>query len=314
MTRKKKVFIGSSKKEESLAKKTRAILEKEFDFEVIVWSDELWEKGTFRLNSNTLDGLIKATLRCDFGLMIGTKDDKVMVKGQEKFKARDNVIFELGLFMGRVGLTHVAFIVENDLDVMSDADGICLAYFDQSKRNSFRNAINKAGVYFNHAPQTLTNFFPSSTLAATYYKNLLYPIYKYHLRNKCFKIGEESYSKYKIKVLIPDKLDSDLNLQFERIKDDEKLDKITFDFEGRARHVHINAEIVDGGLIFMDLPTILAGINYSIQCLLPKEFKLKKEEYTDILKRELIRFEETLYELISAGGFINRVELIPYSQ
>ena len=311
--RKKKIFIGSSKKEESLAKKARIILEKEFPFEVIVWTDELWEKGTFRLNSSTLDGLMKATLRCDFGLMIGTKDDKVEVKGQEKFKARDNVIFELGLFMGRVGLTHVAFAVEHDLDVMSDADGICLAYFDKHKRDSFKSAINKAGVYFTNAPQTLANFFPSATLAATYYKNLLYPIYKYHLKNKCFKVDNESYDKCKIKVLIPDKLDADLNLQFEKIKRDENLKKIIFDFEGRARHVHVNAEVINGELIFMDLPTILTGINYSIQCLLPVEFKLKKVEYTDILKRELVRFEETLDELIQEGGFQNMVELIPYS-
>lgn len=294
-------------------------MEEEFNFQAIVWNDPLWENGTFRINSNTLDSLMKSTLSCDFGLMIGTKDDEVRVGSEIKLQASENVIFELGLFMGRVGLTHSAFLVEKELKLMSDVDGITVQFFDKSVDSDYENAVKRIGEYFQNSPKLSVNFFPSATLAATYYRNLIFPVCQYVTRNNGFEITDESGSitKYKdcsIKIMIPEELNYDLNLQFQKIKNKQEYQDVSFPYEGRKRFIHLEAKTKDDKLIFIDLPTILSGINYSIEHLLPDEFREHDQEYKDLLSRELIRFEETLLNLIKKDGFTDMVEVVPYSK
>src|SRR5690554_8158172 len=97
---KKKVFIGSSSEEIETAKIVQKLLEN--DFEVVIWNENLWDKSVFKLNSNFLHDLLKAPLKFDFGILIGSPDDKVEVRGKEYLQARDNILFELGLFIGKI--------------------------------------------------------------------------------------------------------------------------------------------------------------------------------------------------------------------
>ena len=64
-----------------------------------------------------------------------TPDDKVISRGPEQVAARDNVHFELGLFMGRFG-EHRTFIVHprgQDLRIPSDLVGLTAATYDPAR-------------------------------------------------------------------------------------------------------------------------------------------------------------------------------------
>lgn len=129
--RKKRIFIGSSSEELKLAESAKKILEPEFD--VTIWNDNVWDTAVFKINNNFLHDLLKATLQFDFGILLGTTDDKVIVREQEMLQSRDNILFELGLFMGRLGLSKCAFVVEKELKILSDIKGISLARFSKKK-------------------------------------------------------------------------------------------------------------------------------------------------------------------------------------
>lgn len=63
----------------------------------------LWRNGTFKLSSQTVDDLVKKSSAIDFAVFAFTPDDVATIRKQEEAVARDNVSFELGLFIGAIG-------------------------------------------------------------------------------------------------------------------------------------------------------------------------------------------------------------------
>lgn len=62
-----------------------------------------WNQGVFKVASYTLEDIERELDQCDFAVAIAHGDDDTKSRGQEWPAPRDNVIFELGLFMGRLG-------------------------------------------------------------------------------------------------------------------------------------------------------------------------------------------------------------------
>ncbi|HEU5376350.1 MAG TPA: TIR domain-containing protein, partial [Ktedonobacteraceae bacterium] len=68
------------------------------NFAVVIWSD-----GVFRASRYAIESLEKAVDDSDFAIAIAQPDDVTESRGQMKPSPRDNVIFELGFFIGRLG-------------------------------------------------------------------------------------------------------------------------------------------------------------------------------------------------------------------
>jgi predicted nucleotide-binding protein len=90
------VFVGSSSEGVEFARAVRAALE--HDAEIT-----LWDEGVFGLGQTFVESLTRALSRFDFAVVVLTPDDLVQSRSVEVFGPRDNVIFELGLFMGKLG-------------------------------------------------------------------------------------------------------------------------------------------------------------------------------------------------------------------
>jgi CRP/FNR family transcriptional regulator, cyclic AMP receptor protein len=90
-------------------------------FTTVVWTD-----GVFRVASYTLESLETQVDNSDFAIAIAHSDDFTESRGAVWPTARDNVIFELGLFMGRLGRAR-AILMEpraEKVKLPSDLTGI----------------------------------------------------------------------------------------------------------------------------------------------------------------------------------------------
>ena len=147
------------------------------------------------------------------------------------------------------------------------------------------------------------NFFPSATLAAVYFENLVSPICRFIIENGGFTSNEILYKKCKVNIIIPDKINDDVNLQFEKLKTSISTENVSFKYAGWPRHINIDTQIKNDTLEFIDFPTIITGINHAIANLLPNDFNKLSPDYSSILDRELRRFITTLKKLLIRHGF-----------
>ena len=97
-------FVGSSSESRAIAE---AILQNLADkVEITCW----YHHDFFELTSSVLDDLIAKVSHFDFGVFIFAPDDTVKIRQHSVGSVRDNVLFELGLFLGILGKERV-FIV-----------------------------------------------------------------------------------------------------------------------------------------------------------------------------------------------------------
>lgn len=86
----------------------------------------LWTHDVFKVASYALDSLETEIDDSDFAIAIAHTDDVTLVRDQEWPAPRDNVIFELGLFMGRLGRKRAILMEprEEKVKLPSDLAGV----------------------------------------------------------------------------------------------------------------------------------------------------------------------------------------------
>lgn len=128
---KPKFFIGSSAERLDVARAIQANLD--YDCHT-----EIWSQGLFELSKSSLDNLIDSLDQFDFAIFILYPDDILQTRESKLNVVRDNVIFELGLFFGKLGRNQVYFVVPRGKDTIhlpSDLLGITYGTFDSDHSN-----------------------------------------------------------------------------------------------------------------------------------------------------------------------------------
>ncbi len=92
-----RIFIGSSSEALEAAQAVRSLLASA-DMDI-----KLWNEGFFRQGHSFLETLTASLNSFDFAILLTTPDDLVTTRGQSLLSPRDNILFELGLFMGKLG-------------------------------------------------------------------------------------------------------------------------------------------------------------------------------------------------------------------
>lgn len=136
-----RVFIGSSTEGLDVARAIQANLDD-------VAEVELWTQGAFGLTTSTLASLLEAIERTDFAVLVLQADDLISTRGEEAAVARDNVIFELGLFLGALGTERTAFVIDRDRPpaLPSDLAGITPATYQRHTTGNLSAALGKAST------------------------------------------------------------------------------------------------------------------------------------------------------------------------
>ncbi|WP_332847992.1 nucleotide-binding protein [Massilia sp. S19_KUP03_FR1] len=151
-----KVFIASSTEGLNIAYDIQTNLAHDADCTA-------WPQGIFELSVPPIDSLIKQLDNSDFAIFVFSPDDEIKMRGNTTNSVRDNVLFELGLFIGRLGKNR-CFIVAPDahpMRIASDLVGVTPATYS-SKRDPAEMAANlgPACQSIRRAIRTLGRFNP----------------------------------------------------------------------------------------------------------------------------------------------------------
>lgn len=135
------IFIGSSTESRSIANALQESLSDELDAFV-------WSQWGFDLSRDAVDSLERTLAESDFAAFIFAPDDDLVIRGQQTAVVRDNVLFELGLFMGGLGRDRTFIVrptsIEEAYRVATDLLGLTAATYDATALRGTPDELRRA--------------------------------------------------------------------------------------------------------------------------------------------------------------------------
>lgn len=133
------VFVGSSSKGLRIAQAIQVVLDP-------VCEVEIWSQGVFGLTQGTLESLVLALERFDFAVLVLTADDLTISRGTERAVARDNVLFELGMFVGGLSRDRTFMLYDRTHPpaLPTDLAGVTAATFEPHSSGNLQAALGAA--------------------------------------------------------------------------------------------------------------------------------------------------------------------------
>ncbi len=148
-SRQPRLFVGSSTEGLSIAYAVQENLE--FDAETTVW-----KQGVFKPTRQTLADLVAAMQTTDFAAFVFNADDVLNMRGKDYPVTRDNVVFELGLFIGHLGADRCFLIQARGLDPLhlpSDLLGLTALTFEPERSDG--NLVAALGTACNQIRRSM---------------------------------------------------------------------------------------------------------------------------------------------------------------
>lgn len=150
---KPKMFLGSSTEGLEVARAIEVQLERVV--EITVWSD-----GIFGLGRGTLESLVLSLEQFDFAILVLTPDDMVISREITSSSPRDNVLLELGLFIGHLGRerTFIVYNRDKSIKLPSDLAGVTMADFGDRQDGNLIAALGPTCTRIRYAINSLGTF------------------------------------------------------------------------------------------------------------------------------------------------------------
>ena len=124
------VFIASSSEGVKVAQTVKTLLLKKLSSRIEV---QVWNAGTFQLTKTFIESLEKEVNKADFAVLVLTRDDELVTRKTKTSVPRDNLLFELGLFIGKLERERCFYIQPHGLKLPTDLLGIESPKFELPK-------------------------------------------------------------------------------------------------------------------------------------------------------------------------------------
>jgi hypothetical protein len=112
-------------------------VEKQYNIEAIILEEQIW-------GGRTVIEKLEDYSKVDYAFVILTPDDEGALKGEPlKARVRQNVIFEWGEFIGKLGRSKVCLLVKGTPEIPSDLSGIGQYRFNNSIKECFMDIENE---------------------------------------------------------------------------------------------------------------------------------------------------------------------------
>jgi len=317
------IFIGSS----SEGRPTARAIKEQFDDEADV---DIWDENIFKLHSSYLESLLRAANLYDFAILVFTPDDSTTSRDSMHLAPRDNVLFEHGLFLGRLGPNRAFIICDEEVKVPSDFAGIKIAKFRRRDDGNLKSAVSTACNEIRTAiederQRSEIRLLPSTALAIGYLENFINRVVDELNRGKGVikKIVKERlpdgterkesipllYENFVLRIFIPTDNLSELEPRalLPNVRRLAQIELETpfrpFPFYIRAAEKNTQQTTV---LELFDIPTTLLASRKAIELILGQKYVGPNQDRKKLERREIRNFENTLTQLISDtyGGAI----------
>lgn len=336
------IFIGSSSEALPLAKAIGRELETDF-------RPQLWDDRLFQLGEDTLSGLLRAVLAFDYAILVISDDDtlntsrgssrEVPTRLQRMWQivfppshqyavARDNVIFELGLFMGAMGRRRAFVVVAPSKrgapKIPSDLFGNNLVYLNADTVADPTEARMKKDIAYlsdtikeRFASESEFELLPSTGSAVSYFHNFMLPVCEALSGMDSIKIGGAVHKftrgNFCFRIVMPKTLTEANRGSATRLFEKLNLDSCTVETRHRDFPFWVSTTVGGDTLTFWDYPTILKASDEAVEYVTRSAFLSKPTIRARFEEKELHNFERSLRLLLAgsdASAFKDNVEIV----
>lgn len=168
MVQKPKVFIGSSSEHSNVAASVQECLG---DISKRQIRAKVWTQGVFSPGSTVLESLFRESGESDFGIFVFGPDDVSDIRGVNYRTVRDNILFEFGLFIGRLGKNRTFMLVPfqqgEELKLRVATDLMELTYVGYDAEEFAENELQALGPACNKLWREIKQRYNPSERATT---------------------------------------------------------------------------------------------------------------------------------------------------
>src|SRR2546423_3960493 len=154
-----KVFIASSSEALGVVGAVHKLLQRDLSgtADVTPWPEE------FQLTKTYIESLERLLDASDFAVLVLTPDDRTTSREAQSASPRDNVVFEAGLFFGRLGRERCFLIQRRDFDLKLPCDllGVEPASFSMSPGQDLETALGSACARVGKSIRGATTALPT---------------------------------------------------------------------------------------------------------------------------------------------------------
>lgn len=269
---------------------------------------EIWNSdGVFSRNQSFLKSLLDASSLYEFAVLVFTSDDSVLMRAETHTAARDNILFEFGLFLGKLGPRRAHALVEKKLRVPSDLAGIHLYNFelndDRSAKGGFSELAEKVTreILDYHENTVEFSHLPSTALAIGYFQNFIYKVCDELDNYKPITIDgvEYNYDNFTLNVVVADNLKLVDPVSLRSIVKGLKHVKVNSpSFRDFPFYIQSIPDAQSKHIEFFDIPTTMKASNETILRIFKEEYVGKSKLQFRAEQREIANFERTLRLLV----------------
>jgi hypothetical protein len=299
------VFVGCATKSLPIATTLQQQLKDRVEVTV-------WNEGLFKLSEGTLEALLRFIDRFDFAVLILTADDLTQSDAKTTWVPRDNVVFELGLFYGRLGPRRTFALCDFDeaVKIPSDLKGVTVAVIDSRRFHGDRTAALAAACEEIHSAidqaqgTAELGLLPSTALAIAYVDNFLGPVCTALTAMSHITIGEKVWdltrNKFKLIVLLPDDFGPVFHGNLPHVLAPRGLTQVSIPTTSRHFPFFVRADTDDDPVLELyDVPTILSAAWKAIRLYVGKQTVGIGPDEAKLHEREIVRFRKAIEGLLA---------------
>jgi hypothetical protein len=273
--------------------------------------DGWWQ--VFPPNSGYLETLVDSCGYYDAVVAVFGADDRATIRGREVAVPRDNVVFEFGMFLGRLGAKRAFFLLEHGVELFSDWEGVSHASFERGAALDADVETATAQirtVFAGGSSSTQEAHLPEVVLARSYAEERVTRLFDaFHDGSTLTEIpargspasaeeGERAIDPHlrhpTLTVLVPHSLKDLQGISYSR--EVSRYGRVTVT-DRRGTETVLCRRGPEGTLQLLDIPLSLRGVESSIKASFSRGFLDQDGRRAHVEARALARWARTLSDL-----------------